>query len=89
MRQAGDIKRNPNSHYVYFSVHDDADNGTVIDFAQKRKGLNLGQVRKELRSWVGRLAAPLPLFSKLEASPKDRMRIERDYAGMQIAGRHP
>lgn len=92
MRQAGDkiiIKRNPNGHYVYFSVHDDADNGTLIDFAQKRKNLNLGQLRKELRPWVGRAAAPLPLFARLDSSPKDRQAVERVYSRMQIAARHP
>jgi hypothetical protein len=91
MRHAGDkvvIRRDADSHYVYFSVHDDADNGTVIDFAQKRKGLNLGQLRKELRPWLGRPPAPLPLFASLEPSPKDRQRIERNYAGMRIAARH-
>lgn len=92
MRHAGDkivVKRNPNGHFVYFSVRDDGDNGTVVDFAQKRKGLNLGQVRKELRPWVGRPVAPLPLFSKLETSPKDRQAVERAYSRMQIALRHP
>ena len=55
------IKRNPNGHYVYFSVHDDRDNGTIVDFVKNKKGLSLGQARKELRPWVGRLASPVPL----------------------------
>ena len=91
MRHAADkvvIKRNPSGHFVYFSVRDDADNGSVIDFVQKRKQLNLGQVRKELRPWIGRAVSPLPLFSKLETSPKDRLEVERVYSGMKIAGRH-
>lgn len=92
MRQAGDkvvIKRNSNGHFIYFSVHDDGDNGTVIDFAQKRKSLNLGQLRKELRPWIGRPATPLPLFAPLESSPKDRTSVERAYSRMAIAARHP
>ena len=36
-------------HGVYFSVRDDQDNGSIIDFVQSRQRLNLGQVRKELR----------------------------------------
>lgn len=40
-------------HGVYFSVTDDRDNGSIIDFVQRRQGLNLGQVRKELRPWIG------------------------------------
>jgi Protein of unknown function (DUF3991) len=92
MRHAGDkivIKRNPNGHFVYFSVRDDADNGSVIDFAQRRKRLNLGQVRKELRPWIGRAPSPLPLFSKLETSAKDRSAVERAYSRLPIAARHP
>jgi hypothetical protein len=91
MRHAGDkivIKRNPNGHYVYFSVRDDADNGSVIDFAQRRKRLSLGQVRKELRPWIGRAPSPLPLFSKLEPSAKDRSAVERVYSRLPIATRH-
>ena len=92
MRHAGDkiiVKRNPNGHYVYFSVRDDDDNGTVIDFVQRRKGLNLGQARKELRPWVGRSPSPLPLFSTLEKSRKDQLAVERAYSRMKIAARHP
>ena len=40
-------------HGIYFSVRDDADNGSIIDFVQRLQGLNLGQVRKELRPWIG------------------------------------
>ena len=34
---------------VYFSVRDEADNGSIIDFVQSRQRFNLGQVHKELR----------------------------------------
>jgi len=40
-------------HGIYFDVHDDSNNGTIIDFIQKLEGLNLGQVRKQLRPLVG------------------------------------
>ena len=39
--------------WIYFSVRDDRDNGTIIDFLQNRSALNLGQVRKKLREWLG------------------------------------
>jgi len=61
--QGGDkiiIKRNSNGHSVFFSVRDDGDNGTIIDFIQKRQRLSLGGVRKELRPWIGRPPAPRP-----------------------------
>src|SRR4051812_19893523 len=53
------VKMDHDRHYVYFSIRDDADNGSIIDFAMRRKSLNLGQVRKELRPWIGRQAALL------------------------------
>jgi len=57
MRRAADddkivVRRAPDGHWTYFSVRDDRDNGTVIDFLRRRRGLTLGGVRKELRSWL-------------------------------------
>jgi len=53
------IARDKDGHDVYFSVRDQSDNGSIIDFIQRRRGLSLGQVRKELRRWLG-LGLPLP-----------------------------
>jgi len=47
------IARGQDNHWMYFSVRDDTDNGTLIDFVQNRKGCKLGGVRQELRPWVG------------------------------------
>ncbi|NRB41038.1 MAG: toprim domain-containing protein [Pseudomonadales bacterium] len=44
--------------WIYFSVRDDSDNGTIIEFVQNRSGLNLGKLRIELRPWIGRPANP-------------------------------
>lgn len=91
MRHAGGdkvvIKRDADGHYVYFSVRDEADHGTIIDFAQHRLRLNFGALRKELRPWVGRHAETLP-FPPLLPTAKDRMRVETAYARMQDAA-HP
>ena len=54
------IKRDADGHYVYFSVRDDRDHGTVIDFAQNRLRLSLGELRKTLRPWGGRQAEIAP-----------------------------
>ena len=51
------VKRNGNGHYVFFSLRDDDDNGTVIDFVQRRQHLSLGAVRQVLRPWIGRSAS--------------------------------
>src|SRR5580658_5062036 len=69
------VKRNGNGHYVFFSLRDDDDNGTVIDFVQRRQHLSLGAVRQVLRPWTGRSASAPQLPALPPASP-DRMRIE-------------
>ena len=49
------IARNSSQEWIYFNVHQTAkDSGTIIDFVQVRKGFSLGEVRKELRPWVGK-----------------------------------
>ncbi|MCC7154564.1 MAG: DUF3991 and TOPRIM domain-containing protein [Bryobacterales bacterium] len=82
------VKRNGNGHYVFFSVRDDDDHGTVIDFVQGRRNLSLGAVRKVLRGWIGRPATPRQ-FPALEPTSPDRMRIECAYRGMAGVSRYP
>ncbi len=92
MRHAGGdkviIKRDADGHYVYFSVRDDDDHGTIIDFAQHRLRLNFGALRKELRPWMGRQGEALP-YPPLLPTARDRMRVETAYARMQEACTHP
>ena len=69
LRRGGDkivVKRNGNGHYVFFSVRDDRDNGTVIDLLQRRQNLSLGAVRQILRPWIGRPATSL--LARLECA---------------------
>ncbi len=40
------------NHYFYYSLTNETDKGSIIDFVQKRKNPNLGEVRKELRPWT-------------------------------------
>ncbi len=82
------VKRSGNGHYVFFSVRDDGDNGTVIDFLQRRQNLSLGAVRQILRPWLGR-PAPSPPFPELEPTSPDRMRVEGAYRRMVNAQRFP
>ena len=79
------IKRGMDGHYVYFSVRDDRDNGSIIDFVQFRQRLSLGAVRKELRPWIGQPPVPVPVFPALHKTEKDRMKVEAAYARMQDA----
>lgn len=79
------IKRGLDGHYIYFSVRDDRDNGTIIDFVQYRQRLTLGTVRKELRPWIGQPPIPVPSFPALPKTEKDRMKVEAAYARMEDA----
>jgi hypothetical protein len=91
LRRGGDkivVKRNGNGHYVFFSVRDDHDHGTIIDFVQRRQNLSLGDVRKLLRPWIGRPAAP-GQFPALEPTSSNRMRVERAYRTMADVLRYP
>lgn len=63
----------PDGHGVYFSTRDEADNGSVIDFVQRRQRLNLGQVRKLLREWLNPSSFPTALkISKSEPISHNR-----------------
>lgn len=78
------VATDTDGHGVYFSVRDDQDNGSIVDFVQRRKSLNLGQTRKELRPWLG--AEPLPVperIKKPEPSSKDRRAVIGSFAQMQ------
>ncbi|TQF13423.1 DUF3991 domain-containing protein [Myxococcus llanfairpwllgwyngyllgogerychwyrndrobwllllantysiliogogogochensis] len=74
------IKRGGDGHYVYFSVRDDNDNGTIIDFCQRRRRGSLGEVRKELRGYIGdsRPKPPLPEYvHALEIADADRPGVQK------------
>jgi len=81
------VKRNGNGHYVFFSVREDDDHGTLIDFVQRRQNLGLGAVRQILRPWIGRPATPRQ-FPALEPTNSDRMRVEWAYQRMADVPRY-
>lgn len=92
MRKGGDkiiIKLDSDGHFVYFSVRDDRDNGSIIDFVRNRYGLNLGAVRKELRPWIGRDVAAGQTFPTLHKSSGSRLIVEWNYRQMATVRRHP
>lgn len=82
------ISRKPDGHFTYWSVRDDRDKGTIIDFIARRRGFNLGQVRKELRGWTATssiVATPLP---ELPVTVRDHDLVRRRYSAMAVALRH-
>lgn len=83
------VKKDHDGHYVYFSVRDDRDNGSIIDFVQNRRRGSLGSVRQALRPWIGRQTAEPALFPALVRTSRDRLEVERQYQRMADASRHP
>jgi hypothetical protein len=70
------IARNDASgDWVYFSVRDDRDNGTIIDFLQWRGGGSLGDIRKTLRAWSGDGIAPAAFVRDLLPISRDRAAV--------------
>jgi hypothetical protein len=78
-------------HWQYFSVRNRHDNGTVIDFVQKREHKALGDVRRELRDWmhhpgnVGNVRSVVPV----QPIARDRARIALAVAAAQSVPTHP
>ncbi|GAB3879448.1 hypothetical protein GCM10028824_42960 [Hymenobacter segetis] len=62
-------------HQVYLNTGDDRDAGSIIDFAKTRggdgHGLNLGQVRQQLREYLDGAPAPARVY----ATPPDPARL--------------
>lgn len=95
LRGPGDDKlivaTDQDGHGVYFSVRDDADNGSIIDFIQRRQGLNLGQVRRELRPWIGVGSMPVPERSRIQKpapSTADQRQVIAKYVAMDAPASH-
>ena len=81
-------------HYFYYSLKNETDKGSIIDFVQKRKNLNLGEVRKELRPWINNNY--LPTYKptkksriKLTPTSKDRYKIVAQFESFPTIDNHP
>src|SRR5580658_6361596 len=74
------VKRNlDDGHYLWFSVRTNA-GGTIIDFVRHLRRSNLGQIRMELRPWIGKLPVAVPEFPPLVGTAKDRMKVTERFA---------
>lgn len=85
------VATDTDGHGIYFSVRDDADNGSIIDFVQQRKGLNLGQVRQELRPYIGENREQKPIesrMSKPQISTHDAQKAAVNWSRAQPAPEH-
>jgi 5S rRNA maturation endonuclease (ribonuclease M5) len=86
------ISTDKDGHGIYFNATSNK-SGSIIDLVQELKSLNLGQVRKELRPWIGRDSearterehyTPKPLKSS-----KDAMAVANAYAKTEPLATHP
>lgn len=89
------IARGEDQHWIYFSVRDDNDNGSIVDFVQRRRRCTLGDVRRELRPWMGSgiggtVARPALKLYVPEVVPvsKDRAGVIRALAAMRPVESH-
>ena len=78
-------------HYFYYSLRDETDSGSIIDFIQKRQNLNLGQVRKELRPWLNQSSTYTNNSSipKPKPTSKDRQKIIIQFENLEEISYHP
>ena len=82
------------NHYFYYSLKNQTDKGSIIDFIQKRKNLNLGEVRKELRPWTNNNYSPISKptskpSTKLTPTSKDRYQIVAQFESFPTINNHP
>jgi len=91
LRCGGDkiiVTRQQDGHDVYFSIGDQYHRGSIIDFVRKREGINLGQIRKELRGWVQgakrpAIKRPVRAPDRPEVASKDRTDVLVRWASME------
>ena len=80
------------NNWVYFCVHDDGDNGTIVDFIQRRTNKTIGEVGQELSAWLGGVVHyPDPhTYSKEVAEHQpDRSRVRAIFRKLRPALAHP
>lgn len=88
------IARGIDHHWIYFSVRNDRDSGSIIDFVQFRKGSSLGEVRKLLRPWIN-APGPASRPSKSSFSPpldpisRDTAKVRARFEACSEASHHP
>ena len=85
------VATDTDGHGIYFSVKDDSDNGTIIDFVQNRSSVGLKQVRKELRNW-NQLPRTQPAKSISRDKPqpisRDRYQIIKAVSRFKVVQEH-
>lgn len=94
MRRGGEkigVAIDTDGHWVYSDLRNDGKGGSIIDFVQHTQKLNLGQVRKELRSAAG-IINDIPIAQRPkrpERSTASRQAVQHAYLKTHVTnGRH-
>jgi hypothetical protein len=86
------VRLDRDGHWTYFSVRDDRDNGTIIDFALRRGAGRLALVREELRAWAGDSRA-FPVATSVRvfgaAHEGGSAAVRETYARARLVSNHP
>ncbi|MGA3125063.1 MAG: DUF3991 domain-containing protein, partial [Polyangiaceae bacterium] len=85
------VRKASDGHWTYFSVRDDRDQGTIVDFVQARaRHGSLGHVREELRHWLG-TSRPIVDYGVpfAPAEPVDRRPPAATFAAARNADNSP
>jgi hypothetical protein len=69
--------------WVYFSVHDDSDSGTIVDFVANRSGKSIAEIGTLLSQWSGLGRASLPSYSVTEKK-HDVARVRAIFARCKV-----
>jgi len=80
------------NNWVYFSVHDDADNGTIVDFIQKRTAKSIWKIGQELQAWLGggeTFPDPHTYAQDVEGQQRDRPRVQAVLKRARPVTAHP
>ena len=79
-----------NQHWIYWSDRDQNDQGTIIDFIQRRRRqLSLGQVRQELRSWNGNSSDSYIVIPSSQDSSSELDLMLTEYRKTKPISNHP
>ena len=73
--------------WVYFSVFDDQDSGTIVDFVANRSGKSIADIGKLLARWSGCGATTLPSY-QVQEKTRDPDRVQSIYDKCQVIRHH-
>ena len=85
------VRTAPDGHWTYFSVRDERDQGTIVDFERARgRHVSLGHVRHELRHWLGKARPDFDFgLPATRALPPDRCAVAQAFEAAGSAHNSP